>query len=464
MITNLFGSRTNILFISFLAALFIVAILQYTWIAAVVIIAVFLAYYLGKDFLFAMIILAYLVVTGESAENIRNILNAVALILLLSLFFSKYGFAVKNFPRVPHEIIIFLSFLFFTLFVSSVFSSRPVNGIMSIIRLAVFLLICYIFYSMIENRKTVYTYITGLFLTVLVLGGSIFISLMQSGFSFVELAGSLARFAGFYENPNYAGLLLVVSIPVLVSLYFQDNFKSKEKKLFITLFLIICFAILMLADSRASLLAIVVSLAFIIAVLNRPLFIKIFVSLLIAVGILLLIPDVQNFLDLYLRLDRLGNRDYFWNTGIDIIKAYPVFGVGPDMFQNYFFTYMPSAVNKYYSAGLWTVGKPHPHNFFIFFTAENGILGLISAIYFWVLFFYIGTKTILSVKKISKEYFVICTAITGIGLGMFIRSFFEITGYLTYGFITRDLPFWLMFVVLIKVYSRINSDRSGFVL
>ena len=298
-----------------------------------------------------------------------------------------------------------------------------------------------------------------MFLTVIVLGGSIFLSLFNSGFSFIELEGSLARFAGFYENPNYAGLLLVVSIPVLISMYFQDYFKSKWKKILITLLLIICIAILLLADSRASLLAIVVSLAFILRVLNKSLFIKIFVSLLVVTGILLLIPDVQKFLDFYLRLDRLGNRDYFWNAGIDIIKAYPAFGVGPDMFQNYFFTYMPSAVNKFYNMGIWTVGKPNPHNFFLFFTAENGILGFISAIYFWVLFFYIAVKTMIATRKISKEYFILCVSITGIGLGMFVRSFFEITGYLTYGFITRDLPFWLMFVILIKVYRQTNIER-----
>jgi O-antigen ligase len=434
--------------------------LQYTWIAAAVVLLAFLVYYFGRDLLLTIIILVYLVVTGESAESIRNILNVIALILLTLLFLQKYGFEFKNYPQVPKELKIFLSFLFFTLFISSVFSKMPLNGIMSIIRLVVFLLICYIFYSLIENKKTIYVYISGLYLTVIVLGGSIFIGLFKSGFSFIELAGSLARFAGFYENPNYAGLLLVVSIPVLVSMYFQEYFKSKGKKILITLFVIICLAILMLADSRASLLAIAVSLAFIIAVLNKSLFIKLFVSLIIVIGVLLLSPDVQNFLDLYLRLDRLGNRDYFWNTGIDIIKAYPVFGVGPDMFQNYFFTYMPSAVNKFYSTGIWSVGKPHPHNFFIFFTAENGIPGLASVIYFWVLFFYIAVKTIISTKKISKEYFVLCVSITGIGLGMFIRSFFEITGYLTYGFITRDLPFWLMFGILIKIYWQINVEKK----
>lgn len=459
MLINLFNHRSNIFFISLLSALFIAAILQYTWIAAAVILLVFFTFYFGRDFLLALIILAYLVVTGEDTEGMRNLLNIIALIILAFLFFLKYGFEFENYPGIPKGVKVFLSFLFFTLLVSSAFSEEPMNGITSIIRLAVFLFICYMFYSLIENKKTIYVYIHGLFLTVIVLGGSIFLSLFNSGFSFPELEGSLTRFAGFYGNPNYTGLLLVVSIPVLISMYFQDYFKPKEKKSSITLLLIICIAILLLADSRASLLAIVVSLIFIFAVLNKSLFIKIFALSLVVTGILLLIPDVQNFLDLYLRLGRLDNRGYFWNTGIEIIKAYPVFGVGPDMFQKYFFTYMPSEVNKFYNMGLWTIGKPNPHNFFLFFTAENGILGFISAIYFWVLFFYIAVKTILATRKISKEYHILCVSIAGIGFGMFIRSFFEITGYLTYGFITRDLPFWLMFVILIKVYRQTSIEK-----
>ena len=460
MILKLFNKQINIFFISLLAALFISAILQYTWVAAAVILLSFLTYHFGRNFLLVIVILAYLVVTGENADSVRNYLNIAALLILTFLFLQKHGFDFKSYSKVPVEILYFFSFLFFTLLVSSTFSREPVNGIMSIIRLSIFLLICYIFFSLIDSKKILYVYITGLFFAVLVLGGSIFVSLFQSGFSFVVLAGTLARFSGIYENPNYAGLLLVVSVPILICLYFQDYLKSNGYKILITLALLFCITILMLADSRASLLAIVASAAFIIAILNKSLFIKLSLSLIALIGILLLIPDVQNFLDLYLRLDRLSNRDYFWNTGIDIIKAYPVFGVGPDMFQNYFFTYMPSAVNKFYNAGIWTVGKPHPHNFFIFFTAENGILGFVSAIYFWILFFYIAVKSIVLTKNISKEYFILCVAITGIGLGMFIRSFFEITGYLTYGFITRDLPFWLMFVILIKIYRQAKQEKT----
>ena len=453
------NNKSTIFLIAVALSSLLALIMPYSWIAVAALLFAFFIYQYKQDFILILVIVAYLVVTGDDAEKIRNVINIFALGMLVLLFIQKYGVRYKAYPKVPKEVIHFLTFLFFTLSISTIFSKDNIAGIASILRLAVFLGICYIFYSFIENRKTVYLYITALFLSVIVLGGSIFISLADSGFSFIKLQGNLARFAGLYENPNYAGLLLVVSAPLLIALFFFDSFKSLKKRTLLVLFLLLNVIILLLADSRASMLSITVSGIFIIYNLNRSLFYKIFFTVVITSAILIMIPAVQDFLLLFLRLNRISNRDYFWNTGIDIIKAYPVFGVGPDMFQKYFFTYMPSAVTRYYSSGAWIVGKPHPHNFFIFFTAENGILGFISSIYFWVLFFYMAAKTIRLTKPISKKYYNLSVAFTSIGIGVFARSFFEITGYLTYGFITRDLPFWLIFIILIFIYRKVKMEK-----
>ena len=458
MDASIFDKKLLVNIIALSLALAVASFLPYAWIAFAAVIIVFLFFYYKQDFVLVAVIMAYLVITGDEAEKIRNALNIIALGILVLLSLSKFGFKFKNYPKVPGEIIKFISFLFFTLFVSSVFSKDPFAGFASMARMAVFLFICYFFYSFIENRKTINLFVLAIFFSVSILGGSIFISLAKSGFSLLMLQGNLARFAGFYENPNYAGLLLVISVPLIISFFFAPSFQDKGKRFLLISFLLLNILILLLADSRASLLSIVLSSAIIIFLMNRSLFIKIFISSLVILIILFLIPDVQDFLLLYLRLDRINNRDYFWNTGIDIIKAYPVFGVGPDMFQKYFFTYMPSAVTRYYSSGAWIVGKPHPHNFFLFFTAENGVLGFITAVYFWVLFFYIGIKDINLTRLGNKNYFILCVAVTAIGAGVFVRSFFEITGYLTYGFITRDLTFWLMFVVLIYIYQKFKIE------
>lgn len=62
-------------------------------------------------------------------------------------------------------------------------------------------------------------------------------------------------------------------------------------------------------------------------------------------------------------------------------------------------------------------------------------------------------------KNIDIHYHVFIVSILSIGLGIFIRSMFEVTGVLTYGFITRDLPFWIVFISLAYIYN--ETDKSS---
>jgi hypothetical protein len=62
-------------------------------------------------------------------------------------------------------------------------------------------------------------------------------------------------------------------------------------------------------------------------------------------------------------------------------------------------------------------------------------------------------------KKINNDYFILSTAVTGIGIGLFFRSFIEITGYLSYGYIKTDLPFWIVFGILISIYQKVNIKQ-----
>jgi ABC-type thiamin/hydroxymethylpyrimidine transport system permease subunit len=71
----------------------------------------------------------------------------------------------------------------------------------------------------------------------------------------------------------------------------------------------------------------------------------------------------------------------------------------------------------------------------------------------------LALKTLKLTKNKNRDYFILTTAITGIGLGLFFRSFIEITGYLTYGYITTDLPFWLVFGILIFIHQKFKKPN-----
>jgi O-antigen ligase len=112
---------------------------------------------------------------------------------------------------------------------------------------------------------------------------------------------------------------------------------------------------------------------------------------------------------------------------------------------------------------IWRYGKPSPHNLFLHYWSENGIIGFLLSISLFLLFFYYSFKTIKLSKEKNKEYYIVTLAITGIGIGLLFRAFFEVTGLLYYGFITTDLPFWLVFGILIYIYQKLISNRYNIV-
>ena len=76
-----------------------------------------------------------------------------------------------------------------------------------------------------------------------------------------------------------------------------------------------------------------------------------------------------------------------------------------------------------------------------------------------ILFFYTGNKLVKRMRKENSNNFPLIVSIFCIGVGLFYRSFFEATGFLSYGWITRDLPFWLIFLILISFLKTFKIDN-----
>src|SRR3989344_3201589 len=72
------------------------------------------------------------------------------------------------------------------------------------------------------------------------------------------------------------------------------------------------------------------------------------------------------------------NRYLLWSAGIDLIKKHPLAGVGLMGFREHF---------KNYPIGPARVIQNYPHNFFLNFWVETGLLGLVSMISLLMLFY-----------------------------------------------------------------------------
>jgi len=390
----------------------------------------------------------------------RPLVNLLLILITGIVFFRYFGLELKKYPRLPKIYILFLGLLSLTLIVSTLFSKDYSISAIATLRTVIFLSLCYAFYAFLFKIKDTYLYIYTLFFAVLILSIGIFVQIIEAGFTLFLIKGGLARFSGLYANPNYVGHILIISVSFIITFYFRKSFKEKTKKYWLTLFLILNLFLIFAIDSRASALAIFISTSFIVLNINKRFYFKIILSLLLVFITLYLIPSIQELVDLFMRIERIDTRVYFWEAGIDVINDYPISGVGPDVFQNLIFNYLPTEAYEYYHPDVWFGTKANPHNFYLLMISENGILGLLSSIGLVVLYFYLGFRAIKITKRNNYDVYLLAVGLTGIGFGIFIRALYEVTGIMSYGYITRDLPFWLLLSILLYVnvkYSELDS-------
>ena len=194
-----------------------------------------------------------------------------------------------------------------------------------------------------------------------------------------------------------------------------------------------------------------------------------FRTLIIFLGLVLIFPEL---IDLFLTFFRSGrvleNTRYFlWDMAFGMYGDHPIFGVGPGQFQDNMYKYLPVLYGSWEESQISLLndvaGKNNvgiAHNFFISKLSELGILGIMTAIILPTIFFYMVIKLKNKMKVNKSENYSIVVGIYGTGIGLFYRSIFEVTGLLSYGWITRDLPFWVLMVVLFKLYLIVGSKTA----
>ncbi len=411
-----------------------------------------------------MIILSYLAITSDYLKDYRIILNLFSTFVLLYLFLKKYGIKYSDYPKVPNGVILFFTLLFFTLIVSTIFSNYPLTSLAATFRMFLFLLISYMFFALIENKSDILLYIYSIIAVMLIIGLPMIIDAYNLGLQKYFMRVILSEKFDLLATTRYSSFtIFFIALAIAASIIFFKKSRSIYKVFVFSIIITINLIILILANSRGGILAAILSVGFMLLIFNHKLFLKgLLIIFLILLVLFFSISELNQAVTTYLRLDTVSDREVYWQMGFDIIKDNPILGIGVDVFDKFFFNYAPSSTINYFKSDFLNIGKPHPHNFFLFYTAENGILGLFTSIMFFVMFFYYAIKAMRLTKNIDYDFYVLTVTITGIGVGLFFRSFIEVTGYLIYGYITRDLPFWLLFGVQIFIYQKfLNLENQN---
>jgi len=197
------------------------------------------------------------------------------------------------------------------------------------------------------------------------------------------------RLGAFYPSPNY--LAFYLSPLLILSFYLYSSFKNKISKILLLTANCLLFIVIYLTYSYGAWLGIAAALIFLLICFRQlkiragrsgfSFYLVGFILLLVILSFLWQIPGqkFQGFLDF--SYPSLKSRLVIWQSAWEIIKDHPLIGIGPGMFQKYYLAYQV----KFPPYLEWTV--PQPHNLFLAFWLQTGLIGLVGFIWLLIWFF-----------------------------------------------------------------------------
>jgi O-antigen ligase len=214
------------------------------------------------------------------------------------------------------------------------------------------------------------------------------------------------RLKGFYSSPNYLAMYLAPAVIIGLYILATKLVKSFDGKLINSIkffeyyFLVSLFSLILaafyLTYSYATWISITIALL-IGLVLRSGLINNRKVIYLILITFLVLATQIQNpkFINQFSDRSSWQSRIMIWKSGLKIAVDNPVLGIGPGNFQNKYLDYQ-----KYFSPYLeWAV--PQPHNLYLAFWLESGIIGLFS---FIIIIAYWLVQIIHKILKSKSEF------------------------------------------------------------
>lgn len=195
------------------------------------------------------------------------------------------------------------------------------------------------------------------------------------------------RLAGFYLSPNHLAMCLAPAFLLAIGFWFE------VKKIWQKVFLVSIFCLLLVAVyftySYAAWLGILVAAAVLVVAFYRRqiisrkglYLISFILTLVLFLGIFTQLGSSKLNNLLHSERSSWQSRVMVWRAASEILSDNWLVGIGPGMFQKYYLDYQPQ-FPPYLE---WVV--PQPHNLFLAWWLQAGLLGLVGFIWLIVNFF-----------------------------------------------------------------------------
>ena len=253
------------------------------------------------------------------------------------------------------------------------------------------------------------------------------------------------RLRAFYLSPNH--LAMYLSPILILSFYLYPFFKKKISRILLFTADCLLFTVIYLTYSYGAWLGIGGALIFVLIIFFKSrtpenkrhfFYLTSFFILLVVFSFVWQIPSqkFQGFLDF--SYPSWQSRLIIWQSAGTIIKDHSLIGIGPGMFQEYYLDYQ-TKLPPYLE---WSV--PQPHNLFLAFWLQTGLLGLIGFI--WLLFKFFGS--VIPQQTSKKLSFILIAAMIYILIHGLVDT--------TYWKNDLSIIFWLLIGMASNQFTRLK--------
>jgi len=218
------------------------------------------------------------------------------------------------------------------------------------------------------------------------------------------------RLKAFFEHPNHLAMYLAPCLLIIVG-HLLSRIESQKNKIFWFVSLFIISIPLYFTYSYGAWMGIVIGGVTLLwgyrriktrpesrKAISRKALMILMVFIVIFAFVILTQANSPKFQNIFItQRSSLHSRLMIWRSASYILKNNWLLGIGPGMFQKHYLNYQ-----KYFSPYLeWAV--PQPHNIFLAFWLQTGIIGFTGFILILIRFFRAGLKAIHKISKNKKE-------------------------------------------------------------
>jgi len=329
-----------------------------------------------NNFLLVAFIILYPILPSYGKYSSDIILYLLILLNIIGFLFIKKE-RTNVLRTIKHitkdKIFLSLILLNFSMYISIFVAMNKRLTITNSIRFTFYIFVFYLISYTVKNKKQI-SMILNAFIFTAILSSLVSIYQIIKLASIGEPLNSNNRILSFLENSNNLGAYTILSIFVIIMLLITAT--KKSSKIFFGCLSLLLLLNVISSQSRNALIGLAIGIL-LVAILYDKRFIILSVILPI---ILFIIP--QSRLRILQIFDPEQNISRFkiWESAKMMIKDNPIFGIGYENFQIQY----PIYVNNNKEALLVSDSylSLHPHNIFLKFQSELGILGTISLILF----------------------------------------------------------------------------------